>query len=130
MSLIFITFIFTLPNAKSNMKYFGKYYTDSILHEHEGLDVVVKPYLLKGLSHSFEKKTFEEINKKINIGVLSVSNCNTISIHSTDEEINSFDFYCEKFTINQKVYLKIYMFGKLIENTALVSSSSASSTLT
>ena len=127
MSLIFITFMFTLPNAKGNIKHFGKYYTDSILHEHEGLDVVVKPYLIKGLREFSEKKPTEEFIRNIHIGVLSVSNCNTISIHSTDEEINSFDFYCEKFTINQKVYLKIYMFGKLIENTALESSSSPSS---
>jgi len=47
---------------------------------------------------------------------MSVSNYKYISIHSTNEERNCFDFYCEKFTINHKICMEMYMFGKLIEN--------------
>ena len=58
----------------------------------------------------------EEINEKVHIGVLSVSNQKYIAIHSSDDEKYSFDFYCEKYTINYKICLRMYMFGKLVEN--------------
>ena len=45
---MYITFIFKLPNGpKAYNTYYGKYHTDHILPEHEGLDEVIKPYLLK-----------------------------------------------------------------------------------
>ena len=113
MSLIFITFIFKL----NNKTFYGKYYTDNIPPDHEGLDEVIKPYLLQGINCYNEQ---EGLNEPVHIGIVSVSNHKYISIHSSNEEKNSFDFYCQKFTINYKTSLKIYMFGRLIENPAIV----------
>ena len=120
MSLIFITFIFKLKNTT----YYGKYYTDYISPDHEGLDEEVKSYLLKGISEYQKQENLpdikeyikEDIKEDVNIGVISVCNHKYISIHSTNEERKCFDFYCEKFNINYKTCLKMYMFGKLIQN--------------
>ncbi len=118
MSLIFITFIFKM----NNRIFYGKYYTDNISPDHTGLDEEVKPYLLKGISEYYKKKEEntkvlpEEINTNLHIGIMSVSNEKYIAIHSSDDEKYSFDFYCEKYTINYKICVRMYMFGKLIEN--------------
>ena len=115
---MFITFIFKMPH-KSSETFYGKYYTDNISDEHEGLDNEIKPYLLKGinafkrLEHSHDEQ--EEQEKNIHIGIISVSNDKYISIHSTDNEMNCFDFFCKKFTINHKMCLTLYMFGKSIK---------------
>lgn len=114
---LFITFIFKLQNKT----FYGKYYTDTISPDHEGLDEEIKPYLLHGISEyqKLEKKPQllpEEIKNMLHIGVISVSNHKNISINSSNKEINCFDFYCEKFTINYKICLEMYMFGKLIAN--------------
>jgi hypothetical protein len=112
MSLIFITFIFKL----NNRTFYGKYYTDTISPEHPGLDEEIKPYLLKGISEYQKMEQKPQLKEKVHIGIISVSNYNHISIHSTNEERNFFDFFCAKFTINHKICLEMYMFGKLIEN--------------
>ena len=44
----FITFIYKI--GSNNKTYFGKYITDYISDEHEGLDLVIKPYLLDGIN--------------------------------------------------------------------------------
>jgi len=98
---IFITFIYKLPNYPGT--FYGKYCTDSILDNHEGLDAEIK-------------KCLPEEIKNAQIGIISVSSHDNISIHSSSEEKKCFDFYCEKFTINYKTSLKIYMCGNLIEN--------------
>ena len=109
MSLIFITFIFKL----NNRTFYGKYYTDYISDDHEGLDKEIKPYLLKGINEFQNLKLSQKV-ENVHIGIISVSDHNYISIHSTDEEIKCFDFYCKNFTINHKISLTMYMFGKLI----------------
>ena len=119
MSLIFITFIFKLTNHPSKT-FYGKYYTDNISPDHEGLDAEIKPYLLKGISEyqkieQTQQLSSEEIKETVHIGIISVTNHKYISIHSTNDERNCFDFYCEKFTINHTICLKMYMYGKLIE---------------
>ena len=78
MSLIFITFIFKLKTGT----FYGKYYTDAIPPDHEGLDEIVRPFLLKGLP---------EDEKIHHIGILSVSNQKYISIHSSDDEKKCFE---------------------------------------
>ena len=123
---MYITFIFKLPNGpKAYNTYYGKYHTDHILPEHEGLDEVIKPYLLKGINeyYKFELKQrlanplhITEFKEKVPIGIMSVSNDTDISIHSSNEEKHVFDFYCQKFTIDHKISLEMYVFGKLIEN--------------
>jgi hypothetical protein len=115
MSLIFITFIFRLSYIPDKT-FYGKYYTDYISPDHEGLDEEIRPYLLKAISEYQKQKKLPEVKEKVHIGIMSVSNYKYISIHSTNEERNCFDFYCEKFTINHKICMEMYMFGKLIEN--------------
>ena len=116
MSLIFITFIFKLKNKT----FFGKYYTDKISPDHDGLDEEIRPYLLKGISEYRKLEKKPQITEPVHIGILSVSSNKSILIHSTNEEKNCFDFYCEKFTINYKICLEMYMFGKLIENPTVI----------
>ena len=123
MTLIFITFIFT-RSFRPGKTFYGKYYTDNISPDHDGLDEEIKPYLLRGISEyqKLEQKSYllpDDIKKMVHIGIISVSNYKSISIHSTSEERNCFDFYCEKFTINYKICMEMYMFGKLIENPAV-----------
>ena len=120
MSLILITFIFKLA-SRPNQTFYGKYYTDTISPDHEGLDVEIRPYLIKGISEYIkqEQKYFSEFKENVPIGIISVSSLKHLSIHSSNEEINCFDFYCEKFTINHTINMKMYMFGKLIENSYL-----------
>ena len=123
---MYITFIFKLPNGpKAYNTYYGKYHTDHILPEHEGLDEVIKPYLLKGINeyYKFELKQrlanplhITEFKEKVPIGIMSVSNDTDISIHSSNEEKHVFDFFCQNFTIDHKISLEMYVFGKLIEN--------------
>lgn len=111
---MFITFIFNLPNYPGQT-FYGKYYTDYISDDHEGLDEEIKPYLLQGI-REYDKFEYlpEELKEKVSIGIISVSDHNSISIHSSDKERNCFDFYCKKFTINHKISLTIYICGKLI----------------
>jgi hypothetical protein len=123
---MYITFIFRLPNgAKADKTFYGKYHTDYISPDHEGLDKEIRPYLIKGLSeyYKFEEAINHiqevELNKKVKIGIISVSNDTYISIHSSNEEKRVFDFYCQKFTINHKINLEMYVFGKLIDNPEL-----------
>ena len=56
MSLIFITFIFKL----NNKTFYGKYYTDTISPDHEGLDAEIKPYLLQGISEYHKRRSRAE----------------------------------------------------------------------
>lgn len=124
-----ITFIFKISNVpQADKTYYGKYYTDTISPDHEGLDVEIRPYLIKGISEyqklEYKQKRinplqFSEFNQKVSIGIMSISNLKHLSIHSSNEEINCFDFYCQKFTINHTISMKMYMFGKLIENPSL-----------
>ena len=124
-SLIMITFIFKLA-SRPNQLFYGKYYTDTITPDHEGLDLELRPYLLKGISEyhrqdQIQKRVnhFSEFNENVPIGIISVSSLKHHSIHSSNEEINCFDFYCEKFIINHTISLKMYMFGKSIENVTI-----------
>jgi len=123
---MFITFFFNLPKDL-HKKYYGKYNTDNIYDDHEGLDEEIKPYLLQGLieyHEQFEKKQklspeqIKDLKNRIQIGIMSVSEHNNISVHSSIKERFVFDFYCHKYTINHEISLTMYMFGKLIEGPA------------
>jgi len=120
---MFITFIFKLTNYPDKT-FYGKYCTDYISDDHEGLDEEIKPYLLKGISEYQKLEQNpplfpEEIKEQLHIGIISVSEHKYISIHSTDKERDCFDFYCKKFTINHKKSLTMYVCGKLIVNPSL-----------
>jgi hypothetical protein len=111
MALVFITFIFKI----NNNTFYGKYYTDHISDDHMGLDEEIRPYLLKGLTSYQQQEKLPEFNETVQIGIISVASYPSISLYSSNEEKKCFDFYCEKFNINYKTYVKIHMFGILIE---------------
>ena len=97
----FITFIYKVGN--NNKTYYGKYCTNYISDDHEGLDNVVKYDLIGALNKYRKNKNI----KKIIIGVLSFSSNNIIPTYSTNSEIKCFDFY-------HNYDGKIFINGKLI----------------
>jgi len=74
MTQIFITFIFKLNETI----FYGKYYTDYISDDHEGLDKEIKPYLLKGINEYQKQENLPEVKENIHIGIISVSDHNYI----------------------------------------------------
>jgi hypothetical protein len=99
--MTFITFIYKV--GKNNKTYYGKYCSDYISDDHEGLDNEVKYALIKGLNDYRKKNN----NQKIKIGILSFSSNNIIPTYSSNNEIKCFDFYHDYDN-------KIYINGKLV----------------
>ena len=104
----FITFIYKVTHKT----YYGKCCFDYISDDHEGLDNVVQPILIKGLNEYRKKKNIQELKSNIIVGILSFSSDNVVPTYSTDNEIKCFDFYyC--YDYDDKIN-KIYINGKLI----------------
>jgi len=100
----FITFIYKV--GKNPKTYYGKYCSDYISDDHEGLDNEVK-YILKQSLTQYRKQNNKKIISKLMIGILSFSSNEDTPTYSTNNEIQCFDFY--------KSYdEKIYINGKLI----------------
>jgi hypothetical protein len=104
----FISFIYRV--GKNPKTYYGKYWTDYISDDHEGLDKEVKPVLIKGLNDYRRKNNIPKIKSKIIIGVMSFSSSDCIPTSSSKNEIKCFDFYC----VEDKNSKKVYVNGKLI----------------
>ena len=103
--MVFITFIYKV--GKNPKTYYGKYCTDYISDDHDGLDNEVKYSLIKGLNKYRKQNNIQNIKSKIIIGILSFSSNEIIATYSTNNEIKCFDFYCNYDN-------KIYINGKLI----------------
>jgi hypothetical protein len=103
--MTFITFIYKVGN--NNKTYYGKYCSDHISDDHDGLDNQVKYQLKKGLNKYRKQNNIQKIRSKIIIGVLSFSSNDFIPTDSSDNEIKCFDFYHD-------YHGKIYINGKLI----------------
>jgi hypothetical protein len=100
----FITFIYKV--GKNPKTYYGKYCSDYISDDHEGLDNEVK-YILKQSLNQYRTQNNKKIISKLMIGILSFSSNEDTPTYSTNNEIQCFDFY--------KSYdEKIYINGKLI----------------
>jgi hypothetical protein len=87
----FITFIYKIGNEPNT--YFGKYCSDYISDDHDGLDNEVKYSLKKALNKYREKNNIPKITDELKIGVLSFSSSNIIPTFSSNKEIKCFDFY-------------------------------------
>jgi hypothetical protein len=87
----FITFIYRV--GKNPKTYYGKYCSDYISDDHEGLDTEVKYILKGGLDEYRKKNNMPKLNKKIIIGVMSFSSNQVIPTYSTSNEIKCFNFY-------------------------------------
>ena len=107
--MTFITFIYKIGN--NSKTYYGKYVTDYVSDDHEGLDSEVKYELINGINRYRNKKALPKLHSKIHIGVLSFSSNEYIPVYSTKNEINCFDFYF----IEEGSEKQIYINGKLID---------------
>ena len=101
----FITFIYRV--GKNKKTYYGKYCSDYISDDHEGLDTEVKYSLLKGLEkykqqHNQEKNEKSNKEMKVIVGVLSFSSHKFIPTYSSENEMKCFDFYHD---YDNKIYI-------------------------
>jgi len=106
----FITFIYRIGNNKK--KYYGKYVSEYISDDHEGLDSEIKPDVINGIN-AFRKQNGSGVleEKEIKIVILSFTTNQYIPTYSTDNEIECFDFYYKYFDNISKTYIN----GKLIK---------------
>ena len=103
---MFITFIYRIGTHT----YYGKYETDYISDDHNGLDTEVRYELLSGINRFREKHGKEKL-KQIKIGVMSFSDSERMLTDSTKKEIECFDFYHIKYGYKPG---KTYINGHLI----------------
>jgi len=103
----FITFIYRIGNNKKT--YYGKYTTNYISDDHEGLDDEIIPIIIDGLNKYRNKRNFPKISK-IYVGIMSFSISENIPTYSSDKEISCFDFYYKNYKES-----KLYINGNLIE---------------
>jgi len=101
----FITFIYKV--GKNPKTYYGKYCSDYISDDHEGLDNEVKYILKQSLNQYRKQHNIQKIKSKLMIGILSFSSNEDTPTYSTNNEIQCFDFY-------KNYDEKIYINGKLI----------------
>lgn len=87
----FITFFYKIENIEKI--FYGKYICDDVSNNDEGLDIVIKPTIIKGINEYRYKKGLDNLNEKVCLGILSFSPDNYTCIYSSDEEIDCFDFY-------------------------------------
>lgn len=100
----FITFIYKV--GKNQKTYYGKYCSDYISDDHDGLDNEVK-YILKQSLNQYRTQNNQKIISKLIIGILSFSSNECTPTYSTNNEIECFDFY-------KNYDEQIYINGKLI----------------
>ncbi len=99
--MTFITFIYRIGNNPT--AYFGKYVTDSVSDDHNGLDMEVKYALVDGLNKYREQKGYRKPSlRNIRIGVLGFAADRYIPTYSSEDEIKSFDTYivAYNYTVN------------------------------
>ena len=109
---MFISFIYRIGNQ--NKTYFGKYVTEYISDDHNGLDTEVEYELRYALNEYNKMQKLPELDKKIKItiGIISFSSNEYIPTHSTNGEIHCFNFY--------RTYKnELFVNGKKIENSKI-----------
>lgn len=88
----FISFIYRI--GRNSKTYYGKYATDYVSDDHEGLDQEVKYNLINGLNQYRKQKGLSPLKtKSLYVGVTSFSDSKYIPTYSTVQEIKCFDFY-------------------------------------
>lgn len=109
--MTFITFIYKIGNNPT--AYFGKYVTDYVSDDHNGLDTEVKYDLLDGLNQYRKQKGYPKLDwHSIKIGVLGFAEGRYIPTHSSRPEFKCFDIYIDAYDS----YKKIYVNGKLLHD--------------
>jgi hypothetical protein len=100
----FITFIYKV--GKNPKTYYGKYCSEYISDDHEGLDNEVK-YILEQSLNQYRKQNNKKLITKLMVGILSFLSNENIPTYSTNNEIKCFDFYKN---YNEQIYIN----GKLL----------------
>ena len=93
---MFITFTYKIGQNR----YFGKYITDYIPPEHNGLDVIIKSMLHRGLEAYKEKYNLRRFND-VNVSILSVCD-NPLAYSSSLEQFHS---YFKRHNSELKIYI-------------------------
>lgn len=101
----FITFLYRIGHHPNTWRY-GKYCTEHISDDHEGLDQEVRYELTKTIHEYRTQRNLPPLTTKIHIGVLSLSCHEAIPTYSSKREIKCFDFYSD--------YRDNYINGKLV----------------
>jgi hypothetical protein len=99
-----ISFIYRID--KTNQTYFGKYLTENISDNHDGLDTIIRPKLTYGLNKHRRLNNKNKLKQSIFIGVLSYSNA-WIDF-SSEREIKCFDFLYEQYKTKEGVEVEDY----------------------
>lgn len=108
----FVTFFYQIGYNT----FYGKYYADWISNDHDGLDRVVKPYLMKGLNEFRKQKGLSRIHSRdVKIGVIGFSETSHAGSFSSKKERKAFDFYCEAEHFVEKYFIN----GKKLVFTAV-----------
>jgi hypothetical protein len=108
----FITFIYRFGNNKRT--FYGKYVTDHISDDHEGLDAEVKHDLMNAINEYRKQQNKLPLKSKLHVGVISFSDdrYDAILSYSTDAEIKCFDFYTRYEYYQRETFIN----GKLIKS--------------
>lgn len=102
----FITFIYRIRD--DSKVYYGKYCSDYISDDHEGLDIEVQFNLLRTLNKMMKSSNPDFITLKeddVAIGVLSFSSNKYIPMCSSDKEIKAFDYYYTYYSYKEHTYM-------------------------
>ena len=98
----FITFFYRLKN--DNTKYYGKFVSNYISDDHDGLDREMKSIVVYGIN-LLNLMTITVVD--VSLGILSFSDHSYIPTYSSDDEIEMFDFYYDDCSTMEKI--KIYV---------------------
>jgi len=88
-----VVFIYRIENNPT--VFYGKYVTDYISNDHQGLDKEVFPKLIIGLNEYRKKQNLLKINEDdgVKVGIISCSSKHSELNYSSLDEIECFDFY-------------------------------------
>ena len=117
----FISFNYTIRG--SNVIFVGKYVTYYLSDDHEGLDELVKPYLLKSLNTWRARKSLRPLRRQdIKVGVTGFADgCGRVPTYSSSaaKEAKIFDFYYDES--EEYKAPKVFVNGKPLVETCPVS---------
>lgn len=100
----FISFIYRF--GRNSKTYYGKYATDYVSDDHEGLDNEVKSGLIHGLNKYRKQKGLSPLkSKSLYVGVTSFSDSKYIPTYSSAQEIKCFDFYMIAHDYKRECYI-------------------------
>ena len=107
--MIIITFIYKI--GRHPKTYYGKYITEYIADDHDGLDIEILPVLIASINLFRTYKKLPRLKTVPQIGIISCSDESNYLNYASSNEINCFDFYYVKF---EKKYPYIYINGDAI----------------